>query len=545
MSTLIRVSQGLSVISTRNLTFTEGATSIALNSPLVTSTVSGVSSTYECTITAGGVQADDVRINNVSGPWTFTSLQADGFNYFSIFKSELDALVATFSSDFTDATLTYEFTINGSVVNTSVTTLDGTPTPDAINLFTTHTTLEDSYYNILSPMPQIADPDEAGKTYSVNFKARAGDENRWYMYVPTNDPILYGSDITITGTQAEVNAHILASVFDMAERDFNGQLIIDYTQSVLTGPEDVSLYPYIQEAGTLTINVTPDAGFSISTAVYDWQVDQNNLLSGIASIGDNLGTVFPANVNYRVTATLNAPAAHANGEFRTFGTGGSSVWDGINTLVIEGNKDEVNSHLSAFEWWSRGPDDAFTFSVTIERNANNEGWVQMAQDTSIEMNVGAPYTFDQDLDVVWTYDEDTFMYFNDNRNAPTEPSEAVYTTFGNFTSTLNTYTQIGMGIIVDPNDIGTHQYRLTFTHTGPVAGYQNVSLSGVNSTFTSNTLTLTGTLTQINNNLGCMTGGCPEILINNGGVITVTGTLDDLSLGQNAVSTASFTITTS
>lgn len=411
MSTLISQSQGLTVLEPTTLTFNEGATTIALTNPLLTTTLRAVSSTYECIITAGGAQASDVRINGVSGPWTFTSLQADGFNYYETFKSELDSLTATFSSDFTDATLTYEFYINGTLSYTSVTTLDGTPLPDAINLVTTHSRLEDSYYLPLSPMPQISDTAEAGKTYSVNFKARAGDENRWYMSVPTTNPTLYGSDVTITGTQAEVNAHILASTFDMAERDFTGQLIIDYTQSVLTGPEDAGLYPYTQETGTLTIDVTADAGFSISTTAYDWQVNQNSLLSGIASIGDNLGTALPTSVDYRVTATLNAPAAHANGEFRTFGAGGTSVWDGIDTLVIEGNKTEVNSHLSAFEWWSRGPNDAFTFSVTIERNANSDGWVQMAQDTSVVMNTGAPQ--DNNLGVIWTYDEDTFMNFND------------------------------------------------------------------------------------------------------------------------------------
>lgn len=521
-----------------DINFNEGITTLPLPDVLTSGSIeNGCPLTYTLNVTATGPQANDLNIVGTGVTAVNDTNWQIQSQDFPTFLQNVNNLNANFSSDFSGVTnLSFEFLVNNRVEGTVTQVLNGSPIPDAINLVTTHTAVEDTRGFTPTLVPQIQDADEASKTYSVNFSAQTGDEERIRMRVPNTSPALYASDITLTGTQAEINQHIQEADFDFIEIDYSGTVVLNYTQSVQDPDGD-----YVQETGSMTFTLTQDGGFNIDTStVYDWQVNQNNLLFEVASINDNLGnfTAFLP-VEYRVVATLDSPVDNANGEFRTFGTGGTSTWDGVDTLTITGTKDQVNSHLESFEWWSRGPNTAFTFVLTIERNINSAGFIQMASGT-VTMNTGDPEQ--NNLGVTWNYNEDEYMYFGDNGSGTAQPSQAVFTPFGNSGATAGQYSGFAIGDIADPADTGSKQYRLTLTHNGPVAGYQNVNLNGVTSTFVSNTLTLEGTLAQINANIGCSVGGCPEILINTSGSYVVTGTLDDLTLSQNAVSVASFTI---
>ena len=61
----------------------------------------------------------------------------------------------------------------------------------------------------------------------------------------------------------------------------------------------------------------------------------------------------------------------------------------------------------------------------------------------------------------------------------------------------------------------------------------------------SQTLTLTGTINQINANIGCATFSCPQIWIDAPGTVTVNIELDDDTYSQTVVSTGTYNINAS
>ena len=168
---------------------------------------------------------------------------------------------------------------------------------------------------------------------------------------------------------------------------------------------------------TMTNVVTDtDLGYTVNTGPHDWTQHFNTLID-LATITDTRGD-YPT-VTYKAIIILDAPAAHANGEFRTFGSGGTSVWDGIDKITIEGDKTQINSHLATLEWWSRGPLDAFTVDLNIYRNINSAGNVLVKTENNIPFNAGTVLPSPTNTALTWIYNEDEDTAFSEGTTKAT------------------------------------------------------------------------------------------------------------------------------
>ena len=124
--------------------------------------------------------------------------------------------------------------------------------------------------------------------------------------------------------------------------------------------------------------------------------------------GDQFDT---SNILYRARIVFDAPVTNADGVLSSAGTGGTSVWDGVDKLTIEGTKTQINTHLSSVSFTPTGTfSNAFTMAITLDRNINSEGWLFHRIITNILMDSGNGAT---SHDTDRRYDEDESTLFND------------------------------------------------------------------------------------------------------------------------------------
>ena len=229
-----------------------------------------------------------------------------------------------------------------------------------------------------------------------------------------------GGVYTLTGLSGAdmITAFTGSNTVFLPATDYNSNTSFDFllTRNQVQGDPlwfstNSALLQTLISGNGLTLTATADAGggYVFDTGPYDWQTDVATDVSSLLNITDRRGDY--GTVTYRVYVTLDAPATTTNGEFRTFGSGGTSTWNGTShRLEVEGTKTEVNSHLASMEWWSRGPSDSFTIDITVDRNIESAGYVNVATSNDIVFNAGtAPDTYTDDPK---TYDEDKDSSFN-------------------------------------------------------------------------------------------------------------------------------------
>jgi len=228
-----------------------------------------------------------------------------------------------------------------------------------------------------------------------------------------------------TGTKAECNDK-LANIKFLPSADYKVDIGAQYYQTQKTDN-----LPLISKDWTLKIrNTDVDDGYTVNAGPYTWTQNSNTTLSNFATITDSRGNGEFPDVVYRVYLTMDGSATNANGEFRSFGSGGQSVWDptggsfASGELSITGTKDEVNSHLSAIEWWSRGIIDGFTFTTSAFRGNSQDPTLTPIGTgvTTVTMNEGIILPSPANTNIARIYNEDTKTNFNDDSKLFTKPT---------------------------------------------------------------------------------------------------------------------------
>ena len=253
---------------------------------------------------------------------------------------------------------------------------------------------EDEQLFEFSTVPQIADQLGAGsgRTYRVTMSPATGADDVYDMWTDSIYVVgsVYSSTMVFEGTQAQINTALTSNWhLDRTTIDDTADFTINWLQEVITGATGV---PYTQETGSFAFDVTPDvdAGYTVDTTYNNWNVDTATALKTIATITDTRGDQYDAaTVLYRATIQTDTPVTNTDGALSSAGTGGTSVWDGTDTLTMEGTKTQVNSHLAALTWTGTGGfSNAFTMNTELLRNINSAGWLTHKSVTNILMNSG-------------------------------------------------------------------------------------------------------------------------------------------------------------
>jgi len=255
--------------------------------------------------------------------WTITS-QYQKNNYTQNVHADLTSTLANLKITFNnlDASDSYTITVTLSDGHSSAggtITVTGFAVVDAVNIVQNLEFTEDaSASGAPSPLPAIADLDEAGKTYRVTLTS--SDAAKCIIFAaPTSATATPDStwtdSVAIEGTQAEIN-----SLFDYssgfwtrkAGPDNTDPFTITWLQEVITGPAGPT-YPYTQENGLFSYTVTTTDAADTVVANLNYQEDTPTL-DTIATLNDSRGMVWgaydPTNEpKYTATVTLSNPAS--------------------------------------------------------------------------------------------------------------------------------------------------------------------------------------------------------------------------------------------
>ena len=377
----------------------------------------------------------DVTKGTINAPWV---VGAPGTYTLSGTKAYLNGQLSVVpfapASDIDTGTITISYqqqqtTDSINQGNTAVAaTLTFVGVIDATNIIQTGLVIdEDEYQWTFSTDPQIADQagGGSGKTYKVTLAPSPPIPpgfltNDVYDLSCTSSYITsatYGSTITMEGTQSQLNNVLNGSDgslrLDKTTADDQTDFVINYTQEVLVGGVGTAV-DYIQETGSFTFVVTPDvdAGYTVNTGPYVWNAGAASLLGTIGVVTDTRGDQFDAaTILYRATIQTDTPVTNTDGALSSAGTGGTSVWDSVDTLTIEGTKTQVNSHLATITWTGAGTfSNAFTMNTELFRNINSAGWITHKSVTNILMDSGNGAS---GKDTAWRYDEDEATLLND------------------------------------------------------------------------------------------------------------------------------------
>ena len=266
--------------------------------------------------------------------------------------------------------------------------------------------VEDKYNYTFPTPPQIADQLGAGsgRTYRITMSPNLPADD---VYVMVSSSALSGtgtSTMVFEGTQTAINTAISTDwVLNKSVLDDSSDFRIDWLQEVIAGPGIGG--EYIQENGYFIFDVTPDvdAGMTVDQGPYFWIVGESELLTNIAVVTDTRGDQADS-VLYRAEIQFSV-ITNTDGTLSSAGTGGTSVWDNINKLTIEGTKTQVNSHLATVSFNPIGTfSSAFDMSITLYREINGLGgfqWHRTITDILMDSGNGAtnqndPHTYNED-----------------------------------------------------------------------------------------------------------------------------------------------------
>lgn len=300
---------------------------------------------------------------------------------------------------------------------------------------------------------------------------------------------------TFTGDTAAANAQLGAATF-LPGIDFTSTFNINLT---ITRPQQTGSITWSgtqiltdQDISVFNTGTNAAGGFAVNTGPYGWGTNIATTLNNFALITDKATDVTTQAVTYQVKLVLDAPASDANGELLSFGTGGTTVWDGVNTLTITGTKDQVNDQLEAVEWWSRGPQDTFTFSASLYRALDGGAWNLVKTETGV--NMSPVFITVSPINLVnRTYKEDTPMNLNDQGASPIISPRASFTytiDFNNVTVVFSNTSSAGSLPITSylwTFGDGTTSTQQNPTKTYNMAGTFNVVLRVTNSSGVSDT----------------------------------------------------------
>ena len=226
-----------------------------------------------------------------------------------------------------------------------------------------------------------------------------------------------------------------------------------------------------------------------------WKLKEN-ISRSIESAGDDFGKWGGIND----AGTRFVLSTDTNGWFDFYSPGG-----GLNGWSYTGTKADCNFYLNDNEYFHNNANTSFVTTYTQHQDTDG-----IDQGTTL-------------INVV-------------------RLSAATYTRFSaSHGATAGSYTGYAGGVIADTDDIWNNkQYTLRLIHMGTpnVTGYSGTTFATWDGP--SQTLTLTGTLAQINSDLSSF-----SIFIDTAGTVTVNGELDENTLSKTVVSTDSYTITAS
>jgi len=210
----------------------------------------------------------------------------------------------------------------------------------------------------------INDPNQANKTYRVTFTANnttnsTGTSQMHLTTAPgggTNSG--WVNPLVITGTQSYINSQIYGNgtkyyglCFVNYNPDFQGQTTVSYKQEVLTSTEVGAIVPYVQETGTITLNTSYTAPFTVgSNPTY---IEDSSVTFSLGAITDQSQYNYPyetcglySGLNcFTLTATVAGTFTAENPVFLTY-SGDTAI---NNSVTFTGTAAYINGIISSLQ----------------------------------------------------------------------------------------------------------------------------------------------------------------------------------------------------
>lgn len=377
--------------------YTEGGGDLSLT-PITLTTAENYSRVYTLSLTIVSANASNVSILQSSTAGPLLSRVSNTYIISSEYVNSFGVTInnwAYFKLAIRGLTLHFTNTDWGETFNISATFSDGATTlADTIQIITT--AVPDATgmtQTITVPMAMngtsltsagganvvIADANQSLKTYRVTYHVNDTTNGTGTSDLFVNNSVLgatWQKTFTVSGTQAYINSVIASSgvnnglYFHNYSPSFYGQSSISYTQEVLTSAEPGVVVPYVQETGTLTLNTTYTAPFTIGAN--QTYTEDSSVTFSLGSITDLAGDswayetcgLYQGHNCYTVTATVTGSFTGSNPVYLTYS--GDSSMD--NTVTFTGTKSAVNALLASVQLIP--PADytsPLTISVTVTR----------------------------------------------------------------------------------------------------------------------------------------------------------------------------------
>lgn len=202
--------------------------------------------------------------------------------------------------------------------------------------------------------PEIADPNQLGRTYRVTYAIVNGDDSVIKMSATGGTPV-NSSTIVFTGSQSKVNGNMASLVLNMGP-DYNQNFMISYTQEITAGT------PGPVTKGSFTFTVVPNQASVKGQGQYI--VDTESTIN-IATINDTRGT--QANLEYTCivqlpddNSSLGSPWGKIGvGKYQLIGLKSAiqSTLNSTNFITTDSNANEINMQIAITRPQQKGSTD--------------------------------------------------------------------------------------------------------------------------------------------------------------------------------------------
>lgn len=452
-------------VSTADASYTSGVSSLIAHTPLIVDDVPGMdTSAYVLTITAddNSVFGSLSTTGTLGGTSVFSNNQLVISGSLAQVNSHLQSLHFTSAVDLNQVwILTYSLYNPTSEYTSLKTQYVSSNTAQ----FFTHPGV--TYYDrnnlaLVANYPQILSTVTALGTYQVTVTTNVSIFSM--SSSGTGGSSSFGmSGLTILGTKDEVNSH-LANIQFQAALNYNSNFIIRYT--LLTPDSVLVRIPQSVFIGDANATVTFDELTTPTISTVYYVPTESSVITGGPTV--NPTTTQPFVVS-DYTLTITPSRTNAVSVLASSGSlGGTSTFNSTTkVLTITGTTNQINSHLAALSYTSSAVNDPFTFTYAL-------------------MNSSEPfYSYEYQ-----TVTDATAALWN-NTSAITYDKNVHFTVTNNPTVITSELTSPGsLTCLVYPSDL---------------AAITTITCPGVTSfNSTTKTLTITGTVTEVNTALNSL-----------------------------------------